>query len=140
MRQEVYRVAFDEASAELSEILARFEQLRLRKDRIEKVVEALKPLVFSDEVRNLTPAPTPERSAPPVVERVVPVAEPAATPVVPVAAQPAPNSVPFPSQQTVDDAADPFSRRVENVMGMSSSSRDVREYSRLFNSGSSRGN
>ncbi len=53
MRQEVYRVAFDEASAELSEILNRFEQLRSRKDRVEKVVEALKPLLAGNE----SPAP-----------------------------------------------------------------------------------
>ena len=45
MRQEVYRVAYDEAHAELTEILGKFEQLRVRKDRIEKVVEALKPLL-----------------------------------------------------------------------------------------------
>lgn len=133
MRQEVYRVAFDEASAELSEILARFEQLRLRKDRIEKVVEALKPLIVSNDVRNSTQAPVPERTAPPA-------AEPAVVPAAAMAAQPVPAATPFPIQQSVDEAADPFSRRVENVMGMSSSSRDVREYSRLFNTGTSRGN
>ncbi len=44
MKQEVYRFAFDEANTELSQILGEFEQLRARKDRIEKVVEALKPL------------------------------------------------------------------------------------------------
>ena len=44
MKQEVYRFAFDEANTELSQILGEFEQLRARKERIEKVVEALKPL------------------------------------------------------------------------------------------------
>ncbi|HVZ83627.1 MAG TPA: hypothetical protein VG893_08125 [Terracidiphilus sp.] len=44
MKQEAYRFAFDEANAELTQILGEFEQLRVRKDRIEKVVEALKPL------------------------------------------------------------------------------------------------
>jgi hypothetical protein len=44
MKQEVYRFAFDEANSELSQILGEFEQLRARKERIEKVVEALKPL------------------------------------------------------------------------------------------------
>ena len=48
MRQEVYRVAYDEAKSELGEILGKFEALRLRKDRIEKVVEALKPLLGAD--------------------------------------------------------------------------------------------
>ncbi len=44
MKQEAYRFAFDEANAELTQILGEFEALRVRKDRIEKVVEALKPL------------------------------------------------------------------------------------------------
>lgn len=48
MKQEVYRFAYDEANAELTQILAEFEQLRQRKDRIEKVVEALKPLAGAE--------------------------------------------------------------------------------------------
>lgn len=48
MKEEVYRFAFDEANAELTQIVGEFEQLRMRKDRIEKVVEALKPLAGND--------------------------------------------------------------------------------------------
>lgn len=48
MKQEAYRFAYDEANAELTQILGEFEQLRIRKDRIEKVVEALKPLAVVD--------------------------------------------------------------------------------------------
>jgi hypothetical protein len=48
MKQEVYRFAFDEANSELAQIVGEFEQLRQRKDRIEKVVEALKPLAGAD--------------------------------------------------------------------------------------------
>lgn len=48
MKQEVYRFAFDEANAELAQIIGEFEQLRLRKDRIEKVVEALKPIATGE--------------------------------------------------------------------------------------------
>lgn len=133
MRQEVYRVAYDEASSELNDILAKFEHLRLRKDQIEKVVEALKPLVVANEVRNLAPAPIPERSVAPVTEPAMPHAGP-------IAAQAPPSGVSYSAPQPADEAADPFSRRVENVMGMSASARDVREYSRLFNSGTPRGN
>lgn len=43
MKQEVYRFAFEEANSELKEISGEFEQLRVRKERIEKVLEALKP-------------------------------------------------------------------------------------------------
>ncbi len=46
---EVYRVAFDSANSELNDILGAFEELRARKDRIEKVVMALKPLLGAEE-------------------------------------------------------------------------------------------
>ncbi len=46
---EVYRVAFDSANNELSDILVAFEELRARKERIEKVVNALKPLLGAEE-------------------------------------------------------------------------------------------
>lgn len=48
MNKEVYRFAFDEANAELAAIVGEFEQLRMRKERVEKVVEALKPLAGVD--------------------------------------------------------------------------------------------
>jgi hypothetical protein len=48
MNKEVYRFAFDEANTELSQIVGEFEQLRQRKERVEKVVEALKPLAGAD--------------------------------------------------------------------------------------------
>lgn len=137
MRQEVYRVALDEAKAELNEILARFEQLRLRKDRIEKIVEALKPLVVSNEVSSSTMVLTQERS---VFESDRPVS-------VSDVAQPADRAIAVQevaeassySAQQVDEVADPFARRGESVAG-SSASRDVREYSRLFNSSTSHSN
>lgn len=46
---EVYRVAFDSANSELNDILTAFEDLRARKERIEKVVLALKPLLGAEE-------------------------------------------------------------------------------------------
>ena len=46
---EAYRVAFDSANLELNDILAAYEELRARKDRIEKVVMALKPLLGAEE-------------------------------------------------------------------------------------------
>jgi hypothetical protein len=47
MKQEAYRVAFNEANSELNEIVGLFEKLRIRKEKVEGVVEALKPLVNS---------------------------------------------------------------------------------------------
>jgi hypothetical protein len=50
MKQEVYRFAFEEANSELTEIVGEFEQLRARKERIEKVIEALKPFASVDSL------------------------------------------------------------------------------------------
>lgn len=130
MRQEVYRVAFDEASAELSEILTRFDQLRLRKDRIEKVVEALKPLIPANESH----VEQSEHSATPVERQAATEEQPAAP--TPFAATPTP--IPYTVQQAVEESNDPFSRRAENSSGLSSAAKDLREYSRLFNTGTSR--
>jgi hypothetical protein len=123
MRQEVYRVAFDEASAELSEILSKFEQLKLRKDRMEKVVEALKPLVAAE-----APAYSSERPSH-VAEQVSHAA--------PEPVQPTPSPIPYPVQPPASQANDPFGRRETSS---SNAAKDVSEYSRLFNTGVSRGN
>jgi hypothetical protein len=131
MRQEVYRVAFDEANAELSEILGKFELLRLRKDRIEKVVEALKPLIAGAETQTAAierSAASTERST--EVPSAHTVAEPAQT---------SPSPIPYPVQPATQ-SSDPFARRLESAVGQSSAAKDVSEYSRLFNTGVSRGN
>lgn len=131
MRQEVYRVAFDEASAELSEILGKFELLRVRKDRIEKVVEALKPLIASSE----TTASVMERTS---VSQAIEASSHAPHPPA-EAAQPTPAPIPYPVQPS-NQSSDPFARRLESAVGQSSAAKDVSEYSRLFNTGVSRGN
>ncbi len=125
MRQEVYRVAYDEASAELSEILGKYEQIRLRKDRVEKVIEALKPLVA--ELAAAERSAAPERKPLPIEVQVHAPAEPVQSN--------APSPIPYPVQQA---PSDPFARRME--IGQGSSAKDVSEYSRLFNTGVSRGN
>jgi hypothetical protein len=130
MRQEVYRVAFDEAKAELSELLSRFEQLRQRKDRIEKVVEALKPLLAADGQ-----GASPDRAA---MERAAAMPERQQSYAVPEPSQPAPEPVAQAAQQGAEESNDPFQRRVESAIGLGSGARDIREYSRLFNGGSSR--
>ena len=127
MRQEVYRVAFDEASAELSEILNKFEQLRVRKERVEKVVDALKPLIQATEAA----------AAPGAERQPLPIEVPAghAAPDYPQPAAPSP--IPYPVQPA-GQSNDPFSKRIEAAVGQSSSTKDVSEYSRLFNTGVSR--
>jgi hypothetical protein len=133
MRQEVYRVALDEANAELSEISGKFELLRLRKDRVEKVVEALKPLVGISESQT---GPGERGSVPPDWQASVQ-APPTHAPVESV--QGASNHSPYASQQQPMPPSDPFSRRSESVAGQGSPAKNVSEYSRLFNTGTSRG-
>jgi hypothetical protein len=130
MRQEVYRVAFDEASAELSEILSKFEQLRLRKDRVEKVVDALKPLVGSE-----SPVPSAERNVAPT-ERQSLAGEQLRHSPNDTGQGTTQSPIPYPMQQP---ASDPFSRRIETTVGPSGSAKDVSEYTRLFNTGVTRG-
>jgi len=45
MNTAAYQSAFEEANAELKDILGQFEQLRSRKEKVEKAVEVLKTLV-----------------------------------------------------------------------------------------------
>ena len=62
MNKEVYRFAFDEANAELIAIMGEFEQLRMRKERVEKVVEALKPLAAGEGQPEKNPSESPSYS------------------------------------------------------------------------------
>jgi hypothetical protein len=48
VKYEAYHAAIDEGTAELSEIVGKIQQLRLRETLIEKTVEGLKALVASE--------------------------------------------------------------------------------------------
>jgi hypothetical protein len=111
---EIYRVAFESAKSELTEISAEFEKLRIRKDQIEKLVVILRPLIGEEEpaaiqgsTEELTPGKVEsagEASAPTVAPRT------------------APEGL----------VADPFQRRIDHVLGIGAGIRDVRKYSRQF--------
>jgi len=45
MRQETYRFALDEATAELRGIVTQFEAMKARKEQIEQVLDALRPFL-----------------------------------------------------------------------------------------------
>lgn len=62
MRQEVYRTAYEHASSELSEVTERIEKIRVHKEKIERVVDALKP--FCDEQAEAFAADRPATSTP----------------------------------------------------------------------------
>jgi hypothetical protein len=109
---ETYRVAFETAKSELTEISAEFEKLRFRKDQLEKLSAVLKPLLGEGEPTAVqVPAEdSTDRQAESAGE--APVVEPRSTP--------------------EGLVADPFQRRIDHVLGIGAGIRDVRKYSRQF--------
>jgi hypothetical protein len=109
---EIYRVAFETANSELTEISEDFERLRLRKEHIEKLVTILKPLLGEGEpaaeqgsAEDSTHRKAESASEAPVVE---------------------------PRSASEGLVADPFQRRIDHVLGIGAGIRDVRKYSRQF--------
>ena len=97
---EVYRVAFDSANSELKDILGAFEELRARKERIEKVVMALKPLLGAEEAAAAAAA---MQSASDAANE---------------AAQSLSEEVPtYQYQAGNGSSADPFARRLDSALG-----------------------
>jgi hypothetical protein len=70
MTQETYRFAYEEANAELREILGQFDLLQARKAQIEQVVEALKALLLEGPMAEATAALASE-AAPYLVHQAV---------------------------------------------------------------------
>jgi hypothetical protein len=75
MRQETYRFALDEATAELNGIVAQFEALKAKKEQIEKIVEALRPFLALQSEKSTVevsaPFFAPEFVPAPVIEQAV---------------------------------------------------------------------
>ncbi len=108
---EIYREAFESASSELKEISAAFEQLRIRKDQIEKLVTVLGPLV---DLKEGTASAVPEAQSGASAEP---------------ASKPAQSNPEVTGDRIV---ADPFQRRIDHVLGIGAGIRDVRKYIRQF--------
>lgn len=107
---DVYRVALESAKKELDEISESYEKLRVRKEGIEKLVLALRPIVdpeqasaSSSEAKDLALEPVPQAT-----DTQLGAAEP---------------------QELL---ADPFQRRIDHVLGIGAGIRDVRNYTRQF--------
>jgi hypothetical protein len=105
-----YRVAFRTANADLTEVFREMDQLRVRKERIDKLIESLKPLLGGQPVErqvmssSFAPAPSQESS-----QRS---AEPA-----PAAAQAA-EPAPAPEYQEEEVQADPIQSRINSILGL----------------------
>jgi hypothetical protein len=105
MRQDVYRVALDEAQTELIDISKRFEELRQRKESLESVVAALGPMLGIAAAAKQEPAAVTEISSPEAPSSPAP--EPAYTF----------DQVPAPLAD--ESITDPFQRRVRNALKFS---------------------
>ena len=107
---DIYRTAFDSAQAELNQILVGFEELRARKERIEKVVLALKPLMGGEQEgatqNSADSSPDATRQG---------------------------EEVPtYHYQATNGSSPDPFQQRVDQVLGLGVGSKDPRRFQRQF--------
>lgn len=118
MTQETYRFAYEEASAELREILEHFELLQARKEQMEQVVEALKVVMSGESPTEAQAIAAPEQ-VPFLVHQSVelsPEQQTAAAPEPVFEAEPA----------FVEESADPFQRRIDMALRHGLGARDSR--------------
>jgi hypothetical protein len=141
MTQDTYRFAYEEACAELKEILAQFDQLRARKTQMEQVAEALRPLLTDAPVLE-APAAVPESAVEPAPFLVQPIVE--AVPIQAAVPMPAPEPVLVPVVEKIqepepepvfvaEESADPFQRRIDNALRHGFGQRESRILPRALN-------
>lgn len=103
MRQDVYRVAYDEALAELIEIRSVVEGLIIRRARLEGVVRVLGPLLEIAAQTNVPMQVAPNSTT----STLEPASGPAAYSF---------NAAPAPLPDLDETGGDPFKRRVRNAL------------------------
>lgn len=102
----VYRSAFESASAELSEIYARAEELLVRKEKVEAVLTALEPLIFRAQATEVGRVSAQADSFPEVSEQVL---ESLPTRIEPQTLAPA---------ALAEDGSDPIQRKINSILGL----------------------
>ena len=105
MRQDVFRVAYDEAQSELLDITVQFEQLKARKARLEGAIAALAPMCGA-ETSKTPKGPGPEIVEPPKEEDLQ--AESGSSEPVTFTF----DQVPVPLPEVDETGGDPFQRRI----------------------------
>jgi hypothetical protein len=116
MTQETYRFAYEEANAELREILGQFEVLQARKDQMEQVVAALK--VVLEQASAETSSVLQTEHVPFLVHQSVEIVQEAH-------AERAPEPV-FEPEPAYVESSDPFQRRIDNALRHGLGARDSR--------------
>lgn len=114
MTQDTYRFAYEEATAELGEIVAQFDRLSQRKTQMEQVLEALKPLLGDAPQTEASEDRQTSEAAPFLVQQVV-AAEPVAVEVEESHEEP-----------VYEQSSDPFQRRIDNALRQGFGGRDSR--------------
>jgi hypothetical protein len=127
MTQETYRFAYDEANAELREIVTQFELLEARKEQIEHVVEALKALIAEAPLAETASADV--ESAPYLLQSV---AETTTESIAPESF-PEPSFEPEPAYAAAEQSSDPFQRRIDNALRHGLGARESRVLPRALN-------
>jgi hypothetical protein len=152
MRQETYRFAFEEANAELHDIMVQYEQLRSRKEQVEQVVAALEPFLALSADPTTAPALaddihfsflTPEtRTADTPLPEIAPelqeflrqegfVREEDAEPIhLSMTAEP---EAELETEPVTEISADPFQRRIDDVLRHGAGNQSLRIHSRSLN-------
>lgn len=126
MTQETYRFAYDEANAELREIVDQFEQLQARKEQIEQVVKVLQA-VMDDTAPEVVP-PLMAESVPFLVQAVEQPQLEAHESYAALPIEPEPEPA-----YAGEQSADPFQRRIDNALRHGLGSRDSRILPRALN-------
>jgi hypothetical protein len=128
MTQETYRLAYEEAKAELQQINEHFEVLRIRREKVQQVVDALRPL-FADV--SLPETVSSADSTPFLVQQALTVPAESA----PAIAEAFPQAAvdPEPAFAGGDPSSDPFQRRIDNALRHGLGSRDTKILPRGLN-------
>ncbi len=124
MTQETYRFALEEASAELREIAGQFEQLRVRKEQVDEVIDALRPLLSDVQVADgIADKQIVVEAAPFLVQ---------APPEYPAAQVAEIMQEPAPEPAYVEQSSDPFQRRIDNALKHGFGAKDSRVMPRVL--------
>lgn len=126
MTQETYRFAYDEANAELREIVGQFEQLQARREQIEQVVKALK--IVMDDLSIDMSSPVATEPTPFLVQSLEEPKVEAIETYSALTLEPEPEPA-----YAGEQSSDPFQRRIDNALRHGLGSRESRVLPRALN-------
>lgn len=125
MTQDTYRFAYEEANAELREILGQFERLKSRKEQMEQVVEVLKVVLMGEDLGETNSAVKAEQFPFLVHHSVEVLGEPSSE------SAEEPEFEPEPAY--AEQSADPFQKRIDMALRHGLGGRDSRVMPRSVN-------